>query len=125
VAVSVTPVVYPRLRPHPTKRVARQVTGCAHAPGIDVPTISVFYGIVIRMFFRDRSPPHFHAAYAGRSAAIAIDSFFFGVFAALRDPKAFAQVRCEHGYVEWPGDLDLAPDAMYAEIRKRGRWVLE
>ena len=53
------------------------------------------------------------------------DSFFFGVFAALRDPKAFAQVRCEHGYVEWPGDLDLAPDAMYAEIRKSGRWVLE
>jgi len=25
------------------------------------------------------------------------DSFFFGVFAALRDPAAFAQVRCEHG----------------------------
>ena len=53
------------------------------------------------------------------------DSFFFGVFAALRDPAAFAQVCCEHGYVEWPGDLDLAPDAMYAEIRKSGRWVLE
>jgi hypothetical protein len=53
------------------------------------------------------------------------DSFFFGVFAALRDPAAFAQVRCEHGYVEWPGDLDLAPDAMYAEIRRSGRWVLE
>mgnify|MGYP003524644373 FL=1 len=53
------------------------------------------------------------------------DSFFFGVFAALRDPAAFAQVRCEHGYVEWPGDLELAPDAMYAEIRESGRWVLE
>jgi hypothetical protein len=53
------------------------------------------------------------------------DSFFFGVFAALRDPAAFAQVCCEHGHVEWPGDLDLAPDAMYAEIRKSGRWVLE
>lgn len=53
------------------------------------------------------------------------DSFFFGVFAALRDPAAFAQVRCEHGYVAWPGDLDLAPDAMYAAIRREGRWVLE
>ncbi len=53
------------------------------------------------------------------------DSFFFGVFAPLRDPTAFAQARCEHGYVEWPGDLDLAPDAMYVEIRKSGRWVLE
>ena len=40
------------------------------------------------------------------------DSFFFGVFAALRDPTAFAQVHCEHGQVEWPGDLDLVPDAM-------------
>lgn len=66
--------MYPRSRPHPAKRVARQFSGCAHSPGIDEPTISIFYGIVIRMFFRDHSPPHFHAAYAGQSAAIAIDT---------------------------------------------------
>ena len=53
------------------------------------------------------------------------DSFFFGVFAAIRDPEAFAQVRCDRGYVEWPGDLDLAPDAMYEAIRTSGRWILE
>lgn len=53
------------------------------------------------------------------------DSFFFGVFEAIRDPEAFSQVRCDHGYVEWPGDLDLAPDAMYEQIRRSGRWVLE
>lgn len=29
-----------------------------------MPTISVFYGIVIRMFWGDHSPPHFHALYA-------------------------------------------------------------
>jgi Domain of unknown function (DUF4160) len=29
-----------------------------------VPTISVFYGITIQMFWRDHSPPHFHALYA-------------------------------------------------------------
>ena len=28
---------------------------------LSVPTISVFYGIVIRMFFKDHRPPHFHA----------------------------------------------------------------
>jgi hypothetical protein len=28
-----------------------------------VPTISQFYGIVIRMFYRDHAPPHFHAVY--------------------------------------------------------------
>jgi hypothetical protein len=26
-----------------------------------MPTISVFYGIVIQMFWRDHAPPHFHA----------------------------------------------------------------
>ena len=47
-----------------------------------------------------------------------------GVFAALRDPKLFAQVYVDHGAVAWPGDIDLAPDAMYAEIRRTGEWIL-
>jgi hypothetical protein len=29
-----------------------------------VPRISSFYGIVIAMYYRDHSPPHFHAIYA-------------------------------------------------------------
>lgn len=28
-----------------------------------MPTISIFYGIIIQMFWRDHAPPHFHAAY--------------------------------------------------------------
>jgi hypothetical protein len=28
-----------------------------------MPTISIFYGIMIRMFFNDHPPPHFHARY--------------------------------------------------------------
>lgn len=40
-----------------------------------------------------------------------------GVFAALADPLLFAQVRIEYGAVTWPGEIDLAPDAMYAEIK--------
>jgi len=35
-----------------------------------VPTISVFYGIVIQMFWRDHAPPHFHALYGEREALI-------------------------------------------------------
>src|SRR5437762_513961 len=46
-----------------------------------------------------------------------------GVFEALRDPATFAQVRIEHGAVTWPGDLDLAPDAMYDEIKTNGHWI--
>jgi hypothetical protein len=37
-----------------------------------VRTISRFYGIVIRMYFADHAPPHFHALYAGQDAVIAI-----------------------------------------------------
>lgn len=48
------------------------------------------------------------------------DSFFTGVFEKLRDPRFFAQVHVDQGAVAWPGDVDLAPDAMYEEIRKRG-----
>jgi hypothetical protein len=47
-----------------------------------------------------------------------------GIFARLADPSLFAQVFVEHGAVMWPGELDLAPDAMYAEIKKHGKWVL-
>jgi hypothetical protein len=48
-----------------------------------------------------------------------------GVFACLRDPDVFAQVGIDHGAVTWPGEIDLAPDAMYDEIKANGRWVLE
>ena len=51
-------------------------------------------------------------------------SHLTGVFEALKDPIVFAQARVEAGAVTWPGDLDLAPDAMYAEIKSHGEWVL-
>ncbi|MDR2241053.1 MAG: DUF2442 domain-containing protein [Zoogloeaceae bacterium] len=41
-----------------------------------------------------------------------------GVFAVLTDPALFAQVFVAHGAVTWPGEIDLAPDAMYAQIRR-------
>ena len=48
-----------------------------------------------------------------------------GVFEALRDPAVFAQAHVELGVVTWPGELDLAPDAMYDEIKAHGTWVLD
>jgi Protein of unknown function (DUF2442) len=51
-------------------------------------------------------------------------SHLTGVFEALKDPIVFAQARIEAGAVTWPGDLDLAPDAMYAEFKCHGEWVL-
>jgi len=37
-----------------------------------MPTISTFYGILIRMFFNDHAPPHFHARYGEYEATIDI-----------------------------------------------------
>jgi len=33
-----------------------------------MPRISAFFGIVIRMFYNDHSPPHFHAEYGEHEA---------------------------------------------------------
>lgn len=45
-----------------------------------------------------------------------------GVFEALRDPAFFAQAYLDCGAVAWPNGADLAPDAMYKEIRRHGVW---
>ena len=37
-----------------------------------IPTIGRFYGILIRMFFNDHGPPHFHARYGEFEATIDI-----------------------------------------------------
>lgn len=48
-----------------------------------------------------------------------------GVFETLKDESYFNKVYVEHGVVTWPGELDLAPDAMYAEIKKNGEWIIK
>lgn len=45
---------------------------CRTADHRGVPPISVFYGIVIAMYDRDHSLPHFHALYGGYEATIVI-----------------------------------------------------
>lgn len=39
-----------------------------------MPRISAFFGIVIRMFYNDHSPPHFHAEYGEYEALYAIET---------------------------------------------------
>ena len=51
-------------------------------------------------------------------------SYLTGVFQALKDPDVFRQAYIEHGAVTWPGNLDLAPDAMYEAIKINGEWIL-
>ncbi len=49
----------------------------------------------------------------------------YGVFEPLKDPKFFKKVYIDGDAVAWPCDLDVAPDAMYQEIKKHGQWVIK
>lgn len=37
-----------------------------------MPTVSTFYGISIRMYYKDHMPPHFHADYADSTECVDI-----------------------------------------------------
>jgi hypothetical protein len=39
-----------------------------------MPELCRFYGIIIRMYFDDHAPPHFHAIYSGDEAVISIEN---------------------------------------------------
>ena len=58
-----------------------------------MPEISRFYGIVIKMFFDDHNPPHFHAIYGEHEVLVDINTF--AVFAGLLPPRALGLV------IEW------------------------
>jgi hypothetical protein len=39
-----------------------------------MPTISIFFGITVQMYWRDHPPPHIHVFYGGAEALIAIET---------------------------------------------------
>jgi len=49
-----------------------------------MPVISAFYGIVIRMFYQEHDPPHFHAEHQGDQATFSLkgDSLAGGIRSA-------------------------------------------
>lgn len=53
-----------------------------------------------------------------------LPTFFRGVFEHLATAHEFQKVQVVDGVVTWLGELGLAPDAMYEEIRLSGRWLL-
>lgn len=58
-----------------------------------MPTISMFYGIMIMMFFDEHNPPHFHAKYNEFKASIRIKDL--AVLNGSLPPKALGLV------IEW------------------------
>jgi hypothetical protein len=55
-----------------------------------MPEISRFYGIVIRMFYRDHAPPHFHAFYGEHQALVNIQTM--AVISGTLPARAFGLV---------------------------------
>jgi hypothetical protein len=70
--------------------------------------------LTLSVYFSDGLQGHVHF----------LQEHLTGVFSPLKDPSFFEQVFVDNGVVTWPGELDLAPDAMYHAIKKQGQWVL-
>jgi len=87
-----------------------------------MPRISMFYGVVIYMYWNERDHPvaHFHAYHDGRRASISVGGeVLAGSLAPLNDPGYFAQVAVdrETGTIAWPGGVDLAPEPLYEQAK--------
>jgi hypothetical protein len=63
------------------------------ATSLLMPEISRFFGIVIKMFFDDHNPPHFHAEYGSDLALIDIRNL--SVFSGRLPPRVIGLV------IEW------------------------
>jgi hypothetical protein len=101
----------------PQQEAAEQDSTARIRPAVDYRVVSVNVLDHLRLAVRFRD---------GLTGEVILkDSHLRGVFEALRDPALFAQVSCQEGFVEWPGEIDLAPDAMYDEIRQHGQWILD
>ena len=52
-----------------------------------MPEISRFFGIIIRMYFDDHPPPHFHAIYGDEEAQVSIEPI-----AVLNGPSTSSRI---------------------------------
>jgi hypothetical protein len=93
------------------------------APDVDprapwrVSRVEVLPGFRLRVRFNDGTEGTVEMAEFINSPAA-------GVFAVLQDENRFQEVKVVMGAVTWPGDLDLAPDAMHRAINESGIWIL-
>ena len=78
-----------------------------------MPIISSFYGILIRMYFADHAPPHFHSAYQGHEALVRIsDGAIIEGSLPTRARRLVADWALTHGAeltANWQRGQDLLP----------------
>jgi hypothetical protein len=80
--------------------------------GLQMPTISQFFGILIRIYYDEHNPPHFHAYYGEYEAQISIDTL--EVIVGKLPKRALALV------LEWAAEHrdELRKDCELAEQHK-------
>ncbi len=74
-----------------------------------MPEISRFLGIVIRMYYRDHRPPHFHAAYGEYEVTVRLSD---GVVTGRFPPRALRHV------LEWYGLHQAELDANWRKAEQ-------
>lgn len=75
-----------------------------------MPEVSRFFGIVIRMYYDEHAPPHFHAIYSGDEAQIGIDPI--GVLEGKLPRRAISMV------IEWAALHQQELMRNWEELRK-------
>ena len=79
-----------------------------------MPSISMFFGIVVYMFYDDHNPPHFHARYQGHKAAFLFDGTLLAGEIPLKQQKilaAWAVIHAEELEANW--ELAAASEQLY------------
>jgi hypothetical protein len=76
-----------------------------------MPEISRFFGIIIKMFYEDHLPPHFHAEYGEFHIKVSIPTL--SVIEGKFPPKALGLV------VEWASQHQPELSEMWERARKR------
>ncbi|PIP15762.1 MAG: hypothetical protein COX46_05060 [bacterium (Candidatus Ratteibacteria) CG23_combo_of_CG06-09_8_20_14_all_48_7] len=76
-----------------------------------MPTISEFYGIMIRMYYDEELPPHFHAIYGDFEMRISLDS--------LNVIDGHLPVRQERLVLEWAKIRQKEIQEEWQRIEKR------
>ena len=69
-----------------------------------MPSISMFFGIVIYMYWSDHDPPHFHAVYRGDDASFDFHGNLLEGDMPNRQKKliaAWAEIHCEELAANW------------------------
>ncbi|HEX9774562.1 MAG TPA: DUF4160 domain-containing protein [Actinomycetota bacterium] len=73
-----------------------------------MPVISTFFGIVIRMYYRDHAPPHFHAEHQGEQATFTFDGTPLAGQLRSRTAKRLIEEWARAHAVELAADWDRA-----------------